>query len=159
METLKAWWIQAPARDQMALIVGAGFLALYLLFMGVLKPVYDMREKEEIKNRALRDSLENVRVLAAQVMARGQSNDKNSRRRSLENIVQQSVSTNGLQVASMNAAGKNGLRLRFEEAPFEKVLQWLYEMEINNNLKIKDLSVAAASNSGMVSVNLRLQQD
>jgi len=158
MGALKAWWAQASARDQMVLVIGCGFLVMYVLFMGVLKPVYEMRSKEETKNDALRKSLENVRVLAAQVAVQRKSGS-GARSSSLEKIVQQSVGTNRLQVSSMNAAGKSGLRLRFEEAPFENILRWLYEMEISHNLIIKDLSIAAAAGSGMVTVNLRLQQE
>lgn len=158
MEAVKAWWAQAPARDQMSVIIGGSFVGIYILFMLVLKPVYGMRAQEEMKLNSLKGSLENVRNLAAQVVEQNQS-DGNERSSPLERIVQQSVSANGLKVGTMNAAGKTGVRLRFDEAPFENVLKWLYEMEVTNNLLIKDLSVAAASNSGRVSVNLRLHQE
>lgn len=158
MEQIKAWWAQAPARDQMSVIIGGTFVLLYILFMLVLKPVYGMRAQEEVKVNSLKGSLENVRNLAAQVVEQNQS-ATSERSSPLERIVQQSVSSNNLRVSSMNAAGRDGLRLRFDEAPFEDVLKWLYEMEVTNNLQIKDLSVAATSNSGRVSVNLRLYQE
>ncbi|MFL0803585.1 MAG: type II secretion system protein M [Agarilytica sp.] len=159
MDALKEWWSQASSRDQLALVIGGGFLSLYLLFMVVLSPVQNMREKEETKNNALRNSLENVRSLAAQVMAQKATGGKENSRGSIENIVQQSVAAKGLQVASMAASGKDGVRLRFDEANFEKVLQWLFEMEVTHNFRIKDLSVASASNPGMVTINLRIHKN
>ncbi|WP_086934057.1 type II secretion system protein GspM [Agarilytica rhodophyticola] len=159
MDNLKEWWAQAPARDQLALVICSGFLIVYFLFMVVLKPVNDLRQKQIVTNNALRNSLENVRELASQVVANKSSGQSNRRGNALENIVQQTVSANNLQVASMNASGKNGVRLRFEEARFENVLKWMYEMEVSQNVKIKDLSVSNSSNPGMVTVNLRMHQD
>ncbi len=158
MNEFKEWWSQASSRDQLFLVVGGIFLGVYIMFMFVLKPVQEMREKENMKNNALRNSLETVRTLSAQVAAQNKSGSKNSQGKKIENIVQQTVSANGLQVASMNASGKTGVRLRFDEAAFEKVLKWLYEIEVTHNLQVKDLSVAKASREGAVTVNLRLHQ-
>lgn len=159
MDDIKEWWAQAPAKDQLALVICAGFIVVYILFMVVLKPVDDLRKKQAVTNNALRGSLENVRELAAQVVANKNSGQTSQRGNSLENIVQQTVSANNLRVASMNSSGKNGVRLRFEEARFENVLKWMYEMEVSQNVKIKDLSVSSASNPGMVTINLRMHQD
>ena len=60
MDALKEWWGQASVRDQLSLLVGGGFVVLYILFMMVLKPVTEMRDKEEMKNRALVSNLEEV---------------------------------------------------------------------------------------------------
>lgn len=159
MNAFKEWWSVAPARDQLALIFCALAVALYILFVVVLRPVQNLRSSEEIKNAALRNSLENVRTLAAKVVAKNQVSATTSEKSSLEKIVQQTVAVNGLQVASMNASGATGVRLRFDDVNFEKILQWLYEMEVNHQLQIKDLSVAAGSRPGTVTVNLRLHQD
>ncbi len=159
MDALKEWWSQASMRDQLSLVIGGGFVVLYILFMMVLKPVSEMRDKEEIKNRALLNNLEEVRVLAAQVVAKNQRGGQKSDSRSLESIVQSSTATHSLQPASINPSGDNGVRLRFEEANFENVLKWLYEMEVSQSLRIKDISITPASNPGAVTVNMRLHQE
>ncbi len=159
MDSFKEWWAQASSRDQLALIFGGGALALYILIMVVLVPVQNMRAKEETKNNALRSSLESVRGLAAQVMAQKNPGAKKGNAGSLEKTVQQSFSAKGLQVASMSASGDDGVRLRFDDVPFENVLDWLYEMEITHNYRVKDLSVTSASNPGLVSVNLRIHKN
>lgn len=159
MNAFKEWWSVASARDQLALIFGGAGVALYILFVVVLKPVQNLRHSEEVKNTALRSSLENVRTLAAKVAAKNQAAATTGEKSSLEKIVQQTVVVNGLQVASMNASGPTGVRLRFDDVIFENMLKWLYEMEITHQLQIKDLSVAAGSRPGTVTVNLRLHQD
>ncbi len=159
MDAFKEWWAQASSRDQIALIFGGGALALYILIMVVLVPVQNMREQEETKNNALRNSLENVRGLAAQVMALKNPGAEKGNSSTLEKTVQQSFSAKGLQVASMSASGDNGVRLRFDDVPFEKILEWLYDMEITHNFRVKDLSVTSAANPGLVSVNLRIHKN
>lgn len=159
MDAFKEWWSQATSRDQLALVVGGAFLVVYILLMGVLKPIHEMRVKEEKKNNSMQNSLENVRSLAAKVMALNSGGDLNAGKRSnMEGVVQRSASENSLQISSMSASGKDGLRLRFDEAPFEKVLKWLYDVETKHQFRIKDLSVAAGSGAGVVSVNLRIHQ-
>lgn len=159
MDAFNEWWAQASSRDQLALIFGGGALGLYILIMVVLVPIQDMRVKEETKNNALRNSLENVRGLAAQVMAQKNPGAQKGNAGSLEKTVQQSFSAKGLQVASMSASGDDGVRLRFDNVPFEKIVEWLYEVEITHNFRVKDLSVTSAANPGLVSVNLRIHKN
>ncbi len=159
MDAFKQWWEQASTRDQLALLIGGSFLAVYILFVAVLKPVHQMRVKEETKNNALRSSLENVRGLAAQVVAMNRGASDEGQSNSIERVIQQTVAANGLQVASMASSGKDGVRLRFDGARFENVLRWLYEIEVTYSYRIKDLSVAPASSPGTVAVNLRIHQN
>lgn len=156
MEAFKEWWAQASSRDQISLVVCAGFVALYILYFTALKPAQEMYRSEQQKNVTMLAALERVRDLAAQVVALEGSGEDSGQRDSIEKVVQQTVSTYSLQVSSMGASGREGVRLRFDNASFEKVLQWLYDIELTHGLQIKDLNVSAASNQGAVNVNLLL---
>ena len=158
MNGFKEWWASASPRDQMALVLCSLFVGVYILFKGILGPVVDMRDAQINKNNAQLASLARVKVLAAEVKSLQSSGAQNTSKRSVESIVQSSISRNRLNVSSMDASGQNGVRVRFEEVPFNTLLTWLHEMEITNGLNVKDLSVAKGSNSGMVTVNLRLHQ-
>ncbi|VUD53561.1 hypothetical protein TDB9533_01859 [Thalassocella blandensis] len=158
MNQFKQWWDQASSRDQIMLMAGAAFLLVYLLFMAVLGPVKDMRDKEVLRNTAQRASLERVKELAAKVMEQNASASGARQQSSIESIVQRSFGPNNLQVSSMDASGNNGLRLRFDEVPFDNALKWLHEMEVTQGLQIQDLAISPTNNPGMVSVNLRMQQ-
>lgn len=159
MNGLKEWWNQAPSRDQLALVLCGACVALYLLFVAVYQPIKGVRDEQLKFNKAQLRSLERVRMLAGEYANQSKSNRKANKRASIENIVQRSLAPNNLQVSSMDASGRNGVRVRFENANFENFLTWLNEMETAQSLRVKDLSVAAGSESGTVSVNLRLHQD
>lgn len=158
MNAFKQWWDQASSRDQIMLMAGAVFLLVYLLFVAVLGPVKDMRDKEVVRNTAQRASLERVKELAAKVMEQNAAASSGAQQSSIESIVQRSFGPNNLQVSSMDSSGNNGLRLRFDEVPFDSALKWLHEMEVTQGLQIQDLAISPTNNPGMVSVNLRMQQ-
>lgn len=158
MKAFNDWWGQASSRDQMMLLVGGVFVVVYLLFVAVLGPVHDMRDAEVRKNTALRGSLERVKELAAKVMEKNAANAGQQRASSIESVVQRSLGPSQLTVSAMNAEGSNGVRLRFDDAAFDRVLKWLHEMEVNNGLKIKDLNVNPTNTPGLVNVNLRMEQ-
>ncbi|PCK08146.1 MAG: general secretion pathway protein GspM [Alteromonadaceae bacterium] len=160
MNALKEWWEQASSKDQLYLVAGGGCLALYLLFVGVLQPIQDKRDKQMVRLQAQQDSLERVRVMAAQYQANKESsNTANTSGGNVENIVQRSLSPAGLSASSMDASGGSGVRLRFNDAPFDKVLDWLYDMEVSQGLQVRDLNVANGEGTGTVSVNIRLHQE
>ncbi len=159
MDKIKDWWDQASSRDQLYIVVCGLALVLYILFIGVYRPVKGMRDAQLEQNKSALASLERVKEMAAQVKEKDSSGDKNRQGPSLDRSVQVSLSKNGLRASSVDANGNNGLRIRVEDAPFDNMLAWLYDLEITQGLRMKDISVAAGSSVGTVSVNLRLLKD
>ncbi|TVZ37275.1 general secretion pathway protein M [Alteromonadaceae bacterium 2753L.S.0a.02] len=160
MNEIKEWWNQASPRDQMALIICGGILALYVLYIAMLKPVTGMRDKQLNKNIAQAEALERVRELAATWVNRGdQKGDSNAGGRSLVDLVNSSLQKNNLRMSGMQPSGANDVRLRLEQVPFDNVLAWLYDLEVSQRLQVKDISVATGSNEGLVSVNIRLHRE
>ena len=160
MNALKEWWEQASSRDQLSLVICGACIALYLLFVGVYKPVQIMRDTPVSQNEAQLASLARVRSLAAQVIQQKKSGKANNKKSTnIESLVQRSLAPNNLSVSSMSAVGNSGVRIRFDEARFENLLNWLYEMEVRNGLLIKDISVSGSSTPGTVTANLRLLKE
>ena len=158
MDKIKDWWDQASSKDQLYVVVCGIALLLYILFIGIFKPVKGMRDSQLKSNKAQLASLERVKEMAAQLK---QSNEQGTTRQgpSLDRSVQSSLSKNGLRASSMDANGNNGLRIRVENAPFDSMLAWLYDLEVSQGLIMKDISVAAGSSPGTVSVNLRILKE
>ena len=158
MNEIKQWWEQASARDQLYIVVCGGCLALYIMFMAVYKPVKGMRDSQLKQNQAQMASLERVKNLASQVQNRNKKGNANSGP-SIDSLVQASLSKNSLRASAMDSSGRNGVRIRLENAQFESFLAWLHEMEVSQGLRVKDLSVASGGSAGTVTVNLRLHKD
>jgi len=159
LEAIKDWWNQASVRDQLALVLLSSCVALYVLYAGVLKPVAAMRDKQIRTNISQMEALERVRDLASQWVSRAGNSDGGSAGGSLVQLVENSLRENGLRLNNMQPSGSDSVRLRLESVPFNSLIGWLNEMEVQQRLQIKDLSIASSKDAGLVSVNLRLQQE
>ncbi|SMF11894.1 type II secretion system protein M (GspM) [Alteromonadaceae bacterium Bs31] len=159
MNEIKEWWNQASTRDQVALVVCGGLVALYLLYIVLLKPVSEMRDTQLRKNVAQQEALERVRELAAAYVSQQGSSSDDAQKGSLVEMVDSSLRKNNLKLSGMQPSGANDVRLRLEQIPFDNLLAWLYEVEVNQRMQVRDISVATGSAKGLVSVNLRLHRE
>lgn len=153
---VKEWWNQASVRDQLALVILGACLGLYILYAAVLKPVGEMRDKQLKSNAAQMAALERVRDLGAKWANRGGSGSGGG---SLVNMVDDSLRKHSLRLNNMQPSGNNAVRLRLESVSFNSMIAWLNEMETQQRLQVKDLSISSSRDPGLVSVNMRLQRD
>lgn len=155
MNAITEWWEQASPRDQLAVFVLSICAALYFLYMAVYSPIVSMKDEQLTRNRAAVAEQQRVRELAAKVKSQ---TSPAAGGKSIVEVVSRSMSANGLNHSGMQPNGTSNVRLRIEKAPFNKVVAWLNHLETNEGLLVNDASVAATSDSGVVSVNIRLSR-
>lgn len=155
LNSAKEWWSTASNRDQLFVIIGGVFLIIFLLYTVVLKPVRTMATTELAKVEAQKASLDRIRILAAQV--KKSKKGSRSKGRSVETVVETSISQHGLRVSGFDASGKSGIRVRFDKVEFDKLLGWINELEVKKGLSMKDISISQAKEQGVVSANLLIQ--
>ena len=158
LDPVKDWWSQASSRDQLMILVCGGIIFVYLMYLLVLSPVKTMAEQQIMKKEAQKAALGRVKLLAAQVKASKSSGSSKRGGRTIESIVESSISQNSLRVSGFDASGKSGIRVRFELVKFDNLLSWLYELEVTQGLRIKDISIASGSEPGTVSANILIQR-
>jgi general secretion pathway protein M len=157
VNALKQWWDQASTRDQIALAILAFALALYILFMAILKPVANMASEQKQRVASQQAAYERVKSLAAQ-WVHSQKSDRGKQSREVERIVEGSISQHGLRVAGFDPSGRNGIRVRFDQIAYDKFLAWVYDLEMSQGVRLKDVTVAASSEEGLVSANVLIQK-
>ena len=157
MDNIREWWNQTSSRDQIYLLICGMCLALFIMYMGIYKPVTGMRDSQLKRNQAQLGALERVKQMAAQWKEISQSGARSSGP-TVDSLVQSSLSNNGVRASSIDGSGRSGVRVRVDEAPFENVAAWLYELEVVKGLRISDLSVASGKRPGSVAVNLRVKK-
>lgn len=158
LDPVKDWWNQASTRDQLMILICGVVVVVYLMYLLILSPVKNMAEQQSVKKEAQKAALGRVKLLAAQVKASKKSDNGQRGGRSIESIVESSISQNSLRVSGFDASGKSGIRVRFELVKFDNLLGWLYELEVTQGLRIKDLSIASGSEPGTVSANILIQR-
>lgn len=157
LEKFKLWWDGLSTRDQLALGIGGICLLLYILFMGVLKPLADMRDDQIRFNEVRIGELAKVRELVE--IYKNRNTQQTGNQRSIIEVTESSLRRHGLRLSNMQPTGRSDVRIRLDSVPFDNLLAWLYEMEIDEGMQVRDLTVAAGSNPGMVAVTLRLHQE
>ena len=154
-----ARWQQFDRREQGLLLLAAAVVTLLLLWLLVLQPLRGMVTGQQDSNRILASGLQQAQGMAAE-LKQLKSSTKNSgaaRNASLQRLVGQSLNSHGLGMSSFTPNSDNTVSLRFEQAPFNTLMKWLYQMEASHNISVDSLTVNPTGDSGIVKVSVRLR--
>lgn len=154
MNGLKDWWNQNSPRDQLALFSLAIVFVIYLIY-ALVTGVHGKYIEQLDKNERAKSSLNQVRELSAELLAR----DGGDVTKSQENITEQvnnSLREFNLNLSSMQPQSNGAVRLRMEQVRYSSLVSWMHEIEVNQGVKIKDSTVTTGSEKGKVSVTVTL---
>lgn len=148
MNEFKNWFLQNSPREQLLLAVGAIAVAVALLYVGLLLPLINARDKQQVNNRAVMAQQIEVRRLAAEVLGQQQSGATNQR--SLAQITNTTLRNNDLKMEDFQPTGNDNVRVRLANVEFNKVMSWLNELENKEGVQIKEVSVTAGDVQGLL---------
>jgi general secretion pathway protein M len=155
---MKDWFLQHNQREQVSLLVLACALGLYLLYMLVWSPLDSMRDKLEVQNRGVAETLQRVDAMVSEVMQIRDSGTGTSSRRNLTSLINKSTGRLGLQVSRLQPNARGEIQVRLESAAFDTVLLWLHEMEFREGLLVREVSITQAGSAGRVNATVRIAQ-
>ena len=158
MKALKDWLTQATPREQLTLGLGGAVLAIWLLLVAVLDPLHEQLDQQVQRNQASQEALQRMRDMAARWVNRDQQADQGSGA-SIVELVDRSMRRHNIRMSGMQPSGSSDVRLRMDAVKFDSLMAWLYDMEVTEGVQIRDLSVAAGSDPGMVVANVRLHKE
>jgi general secretion pathway protein M len=147
-------------REQSILLLGALAVFLYLLWMAVLVPLQDWRAAQIQSNANVQQTLGRVKVLSARLEEYRRTGDGSTRSSgNLSRVIDSSLSAAGLTMSGFQPGTGGEVRVRFDQAPYDRFMQWLHDMEYRHDISVIDMTMAATNEQGMVTVNIRLQQN
>ena len=158
MNQLKEAFLQASPREQLIISLGGGLLVIVLLFMFVLVPAQKKRDAQLRINASALNEKQQVRELAAQVLAQAQ-NPNAGAGGSLIDLLNRSLPKYELHMEDFQPSGAGDARVRLAKADLNKIFSWLNELENVEGVQVKDLSAATGPETGSAVVNLRLHKD
>jgi general secretion pathway protein M len=160
MDNLKEAWNNLSGRDQLALSVLGICFALFMAFRFILFPVIELKDKQKNRLHGQQAAYERVKNLAAQLKNRDASEDGFAAEgASAERSVESSFAQHGLRVSGFDASGRSGIRVRFDDVPYENLLSWLHNLEIVQGLHFKTVSVASSTTPGVVSASILIDKN
>jgi general secretion pathway protein M len=155
---MKDWLSQLSQRDQMSLLALAIALALYLLYVFVWSPLDARRDELAMQNSAIAASRVRVDAMVSELLQLRQSGNKAGAQRNLTTVINASTSRLQLPVIRLQPNSRGEIQVRVENATFDDVLQWLYEMEYKEGLLVQEVSLTQTGTVGRVNVTVRIAE-
>ena len=141
------------------LLVGTAAVALYVVFVWILAPMSESIDNLQRQNQAAALTLAEVRQLADEYQRLQGKTTAVKQTGSLTQVVDVTVKNNQLKMSRFQPSSSGDAQVRFENAPFNNVVAWLNELEVENSVLIKDISVTPGTASGLVNVSVRLNKN
>ncbi|CAA0109425.1 Type II secretion system protein M [Halioglobus japonicus] len=155
---MKEWFAQLNQREQMSLLALGLALALYLLYMFVWSPLDEQREQLALQNAAIAESQVRVDAMVSELLQLRKSGVKTGTRRNLTSVINESTGRWQLPVIRLQPNSRGEIQVRLENAAFDDVLQWLYQMEYTEHMLVREVSLTQANTAGLVNVTARIAE-
>ena len=157
---MKAWFASLEKREQLSLLVLAAALALYLLYVLAWAPLDNRRDALKIQNDAIAESRARVDAMVSQLLElrKGGAGAGTGAPRNLTAEINESTGRYALPVMRLQPNSRGEIQVRVENAPFDKVMQWLHEVEYGKGLLVREVSVTQTGTTGHVNVTVRVAQ-
>ena len=156
MDKLFATLSKFSRRDQTIMIFGALIVFLYILWIALISPLQGKRDRLLETNVATQQSLGRVQLLAGQIQSQGQAAQTGGDGGNISGLIDTTLRDNGMSMSGFQPGAGGEVRVRIDKTSSQALLQWLYDLEVKNQVGIRELSITASTDPGQVAVNVRL---
>ncbi|EED36325.1 hypothetical protein NOR51B_2275 [Luminiphilus syltensis NOR5-1B] len=154
---MKTWFRQLPQRDQIALLLLAGALSLWLVYQALLMPAKTQRERLLATNDAAAQLLGRVDTKVSQLMyLREQGGSRRSQ--NITATINSTTRALGIAVQRMQPNSRGEVQIRMEDVDYDLLVRWLHRIEVVEGLLIVEASIAQSGRSGSVNASIRIAQ-
>jgi len=157
MNAITNYWMTLSRRDQTALLICGVAVAVALIWWVLIQPSTRAVARQEIATRSSAESLSRVRAMALELRQYRASGDESGAAQvELSELIDRSLRTRGMSMSSYQPIRDGEVRVRLDDVPYNGFVAWLVDMEAEQQLTTKELSITPTRVSGRVSVNVRL---
>ncbi|MEP5569354.1 MAG: type II secretion system protein M, partial [Halioglobus sp.] len=145
---MKQWFAALTQREQLSLLIMGLAVGLYLIFVLLMAPLSQARDRMALQNAGVAESLQRVDVLVSQILYLRESGETGTTNRNLTSLVNRSTSSHQLQVNRLQPNSRGELQVRLENAVFDDLIAWLYQVEYKEGLRVLETSITQAGSVG-----------
>jgi len=159
---IAAWWHKLAANERRMLAVGAVVIVLMLGWALLWHPLAMRRAELQQTIEGQRRDLAYIRVGAAEIErlhAAGTRSRADRQGRSLLALADATARADGLEAAlkRVEPVGAHSVRVSFEVARFDALVDWIEELSRSYGVEAGDLSADRADGVGLVNARVTLQ--
>ncbi len=150
------WFHALENREQWMLVLGGAVLLLYLIYIGLWRPLHVENKQLSERNAAAAETLQWMRN-GAERLQQQQGRENTSTGQSISQLLNASVASGDIRFSRFQPRGEDLAQVWFEDTEFAKLFVWLESLS-RQNVAVSNLSVTGSSRSGLVSASLQLQK-
>ncbi len=160
MDSIQTWMSSLAPRERLLVSIAAVLTVIAVVVLGIVQPLTRKADRSQeivTEQEALLDELEQVATrLGPQRGATANPGTTSSQ--SLVLIVDRTTRSHELAkfLARSQPEGNEKIRLRFEGAPFDRLVEWLIEAQERYGLAVESANIDQAAEVGRVNCNLVL---
>jgi general secretion pathway protein M len=155
---MNKWYANLKQREQLSLLLLGLALGIYLLYIAVWSPLSSARDEIFRQNQSVASSLVRVDSMVSEILLLRESGAGERSKKNLTALINQSTSRSNLKVSRLQPNSRGEVQVRLESVSFDDLLAWLYEMEHNQGLFVREVSITRSGSSGRVNASVRLAQ-
>jgi len=155
---MKEWFAQLNQREQMSLLTLSLAVIVYLFYLFVWSPLDSGRDELALQNNAMAESQVRVDAMVSELIQIRESGVQTSARRNLTSVINESTSRLQLPVIRLQPNSRGEIQVRLENAVFDDVLKWLYQMEYTEHMLVREVSLTQSNTAGLVNVTARIAE-
>jgi len=159
---MKQWFTQLAPREQLLVGIAGILVILTVIVTLAVRPIINkaVRGHESVANKQV--LLSDIDRVAARIGPQtGATSTSGNGNQSLVVIVDRTTRSYGLAtyLKRNQPDGATSIRLRFENAPFDAVVEWLGTLQNQHGLRATAANIDTTSATGRVNCNLTLARD
>ena len=147
---LISYWRSLKEQEQQLVVVAGVIFVIFILVMGVFRPLNAAIEKAEQDTIKQQELLAWVDESIVKLKASGSARVANDR--SLSQIVNSTRNRYQITISKMQP-NDNSLRLTIDSVEFNKLVEWLDELVNSQGVLIENLDISKDDKSGFVRVS------
>lgn len=151
------WYYTREPGEQRIVAVVTVLVVLAVLWLAIWKPVSDWREVENNRYRNAQAELDWLQANEGRARALAASGGGRGGDRSLVPVITRSAKAQGIEVSRLQPEANGVVSVALQGQPFNELLSWLHQLEVNNGVQILRVAVDAEGRSGRVNAQIRLQ--
>ncbi len=160
MNAISNWLEQLEARERWMVYLASALLVFAILVLFGLRPLLSQADRNAQRvsdQESLLAELEQVALRLGPQRGAGGASGGNQ---SLVLLVDRSTRSRGLTayLKRNQPDGDDSIRLRFERAPFDELMQWLADLQNSDAISVQSANIDASNETGRVNCNLILSR-
>lgn len=156
LENIKENWQGRPASEQNILTVVGVMMVCTLFYFFIVEPIEMWADKQERLLKSTMGEYSQVVKLVDRIQSQRAVDGGVSD--GLARLMDESLRKNGLTMSGFQPGKNNDARLRLSDAPYQSLMQWLYDVEYEKGITIDELSISPTKSVGVLLVNARVRK-